>query len=518
MLVSQNFKNKILNTYNSGNYYNVEQDATYLLSKGFTDPWLCNLLAVSLAKQKKFSQAIKYFQILCDLFPNEFDNHFNLANLFRDAKNPKIAMKHYLHSHKIRPLCVKTIFEISKIFYQNEDFENSLMYAKKAKKIEPNSYKVIDLFGKIFFLKGDFEKSLSEYIKITNINEKKQDVELNIASNLYQLGFLEKSKKILSRLSSKKAQYNLGIINLKEKCFDVGWNRYEIGIELGERKLRVDKKYLGVLPKWEPNSKFNSILILGEQGLGDELMFSSLLKNLNTKKYKLGLLLDERLKNLFRLSNIKHEFIATLDEAIEKKYESYLPIGSLCKYFLKRESDFARATNFNFSNNISKRNKLKLLINNNKVTFGISWHTNNKQLGSSRNIKLKQFVPLFKNLDANFINLQYGDFKTEIDRVSKKINKSVFVEDNIDNKNNIEGLAEKILACDMVISIDNSTLHLSSLLKKDTVALIPEVSDWRWFDNSTNSLWYPKTYILRNTKSWDKEIIKLIEICKNKFF
>ena len=82
-----------------------------------------------------------------------------------------------------------------------------------------------------------------------------------------------------------------------------------------------------------------------------------------------------------------------------------------------------------------------------------------------------------------------------------------FVEDNTDNKNNIEGLAEKILACDMVISIDNSTLHLSSLLKKDTVALIPEVSDWRWFDNSTNSLWYPNTIILSNTMSWDKKLL-----------
>ena len=518
MLVSQNFKNKILNTYNSGNYYNVEQDATYLLSKGFTDPWLCNLLAVSLAKQKKFSQAIKYFEILCDLFPNEFDNYFNLANLFRDANKPKIAIKHYLHSHKIRPLCVKTILEISKIFYKNEEFENSLLYAKKAKKIEPNSYNVIDLFGKIFFLKGDFQKSLSEYKKIKNINEKRHDVELNIASNLYQLGFLPKSKKIFSRLSSKKAKYNLGIINLKEKCFDVGWDRYELGIELGERKLRVGKKLLRMLPKWEPNLNFNSILIVGEQGIGDELMFSSLLKNLKTKKYKLGLLLDERLKNLFCLSDLKHEFVTTFDEAIEKKYESYLPIGSLCKYFLKRESDFARATNFNFTNNKIKRKKLKL-INNNKVTIGISWYTNNKQFGPKRNIKLKQFAPLFANLDANFINLQYGDFKTEIERVSKKINKCLFVEDNTDNKNNIEGLAEKILACDMVISIDNSTLHLSSLLKKDTVALIPEVSDWRWFDdNSTNSLWYPNTIILSNTMSWDKEIIKLIEICKNKFF
>ena len=170
-------------------------------------------------------------------------------------------------------------------------------------------------------------------------------------------------------------------------------------------------------------------------------MFSSLLKNLNTKKYKLGLLLDERLKNLFRLSDLKHEFVTTFDEAIEKKYESYLPIGSLCQYFLKRESDFARATNFNLTNNKIKRKKLKL-INNNKVTIGISWYTNNKQFGPKRNIKLKQFAPLFTNLDANFINLQYGDFKTEIERVSKKINKCLFVEDKTDNKNNIEGLAE----------------------------------------------------------------------------
>ena len=178
---------------------------------------------------------------------------------------------------------------------------------------------------------------MSEYKKISNIDEKRQEVELNIASNLYQLGFLDKSKKILSRLSSEKAAYNLGIINLKEKCFDIGWDRYEIGIELGERKLRVENKILSILPKWTPNLNFNSILIVGEQGLGDELMFSSLLKNL--KKYKLGLLLDKRLKNLFRLSDIKHEFITSFDEAIEKKYESYLPIGSLCKYFLKKENN-----------------------------------------------------------------------------------------------------------------------------------------------------------------------------------
>ena len=189
--------------------------------------------------------------------------------------------------------------------------------------------------------------------------------------------------------------YNLGLVYLKEKNFAKGWEYYDIGINIKERYLRSKNKISSSLPLWSPDKKYKSILIVGEQGLGDEIMFSSLLKNLNTKKYKLGLLLDERLKNLFRLSDLKHEFVTTFDEAIEKKYESYLPIGSLCQYFLKRESDFARATNFNLTNNKIKRKKLKL-INNNKVTIGISWYTNNKQFGPKRNIKLKQFAPLFK--------------------------------------------------------------------------------------------------------------------------
>ena len=177
MLASQKFKDRILDSYKSGNYSIVEQDATYLISKGFTDPWLCNLLAVSLAKQKKFSQAIKYFEILCQLNPNDSDNFFNLGNLYRDAKNSDLAIKYYKIAYNINPNHLETITEISKIFYMKSDFDNSLKYALKAKRLCPNSYKVIDLFGQIYFLTGDFEKSLSEYIKITNINEKRHDVE-----------------------------------------------------------------------------------------------------------------------------------------------------------------------------------------------------------------------------------------------------------------------------------------------------------------------------------------------------
>ena len=513
MLVSQNFKNKILDIYNSGEYLTVEEDATYLLSKGFTDPWLCNLLAVSLAKQKKYSQAIKYFEILCDLNPENFNNYFNLGNLYRDAKKSDLAMKYYLISNKKNPKHLDTITEISKIFYRKKDFVNALKYAFKAKIANPKSLEVIDLFGHIYFLKGDFIQSLSEYEKLRKYKYKKDKIDTNIASNLIQLGRIEEAKEILEQNSLDKAKYNLGIIYLSQKNFSKGWENYNIGIDIAERYLRVDVNTLNDLPKWNPKKNFKSILIIGEQGLGDELMFSLLLKHINLKKTKLGLLLDKRLKNLFASSNLNHEYINNLNEALEKKYESYLPIGSLCKYFLKSESDFLKIQNLKFKINNKLVSELKSRLPH-KFNIGISWHTTNKQLGSVRNIKLKQFLPLFSGLNANFINLQYGDHKSEIEYASKKNKKNVFIEDDIDNKDDLDSLVAKISLCDLVLSIDNSTLHLAGILNKNTIAFIPEVSDWRWFEKNDKCLWYKNMILIRKSETWDQAIQDTLLYCK----
>ena len=514
MLVSQKFKNKILETYNSGKYLTVEQDATFLLKKGFTDPWLCNLLAVSLAKQKKYSQAIGYFEILCELNPENFNNYFNLGNLYRDAKKSNLAIKYYLISYKKNPKHLESITEISKIFYRNKDFNNSLKYAYKAKKAHPKSLEVIDLFGHIYFLKGDFIKSLFEYEKLRDFKYKKDKIDTNIASNLIQLGKTDQARRILEQNPLDKARYNLGLIHLSNKNFSKGWDNYNIGIKTGERYLRVSTDKLKDFSIWRPNKNFKSVLIIGEQGLGDELMFSLLLKHLDPKKTKIGLLLDKRLKNLFASSDLDHEFINSFDEALEKKYESYIPIGNLCKYFLESEINFMKIPKINFNINKKLITELKSKLTY-KFTIGISWHTDNKQFGSLRNIKLKKFSPLFSELNANFINLQYGDHETEIKQVSNKNKKNIFIEENIDNKNDLDSFAAKILLCDLVLSIDNSTVHLAGILNKNTIALIPEVGDWRWFGKNDKCLWYQNTVLIRNSMSWDVALKDVMTRCES---
>ena len=267
---------------------------------------------------------------------------------------------------------------------------------------------------------------------------------------------------------------------------------------------------------WHPEKNFNSVILLGEQGIGDEIMYASLINELIDKKIKVGLLMDRRLKGLLSRSLGKHEFIENQEEVIYKGYTSYMPIASLCKYFRNSKLDFEKY-NFNFESDKKILQKLNTIYSSQKPRIGISWHTESLSHGTQRNIKLSKFRQLFKNENINFINLQYGDHDEEIKRLSKKLKRNIFLNDCIDNKNDIDGLCAKIEACDIVISIDNSTLHLAGSLNKDTIGLIPKVSDWRWMSNRKITPWYKSIKLFRSDGNWEKVILKAQNYCIDKF-
>ena len=149
----------------------------------------------------------------------------------------------------------------------------------------------------------------------------------------------------------------------------------------------------------------------------------------------------------------------------------------------------------------------------NKIkTIGISWHTTNKQFGPERNIDLNLFSNILSNNKFKFLNLQYGNHNQEIRAIEDRLGKKIFEDKENQNFTNLDGLAEKILDCDLVISIDNSTAHLSGYLNKLTLLLLPKVSDWRWQQSISKTLWYNSVKIIRQDVKFDwSASIKQIE-------
>ncbi len=62
----------------------------------------------------------------------------------------------------------------------------------------------------------------------------------------------------------------------------------------------------------------------------------------------------------------------------------------------------------------------------------------------------------------------------------------------------IEGLAALIDACDIVVTVSNTTAHLAAALGKPTLVLLPwHTPLWYWHLSSMNSPWYPTAILLR---------------------
>ena len=98
-----------------------------------------------------------------------------------------------------------------------------------------------------------------------------------------------------------------------------------------------------------------------------------------------------------------------------------------------------------------------------------------------------------------FVNLQYGDCAEEIARLDEQTGPTVHDWDDADPFNDLDGLAAQIAALDLVISVDNTTVHLAGALGVPTWTLVNAVPDWRWMLEREDSPWYPSVRLFRQT-------------------
>jgi hypothetical protein len=134
---------------------------------------------------------------------------------------------------------------------------------------------------------------------------------------------------------------------------------------------------------------------------------------------------------------------------------------------------------------------------------GVSWQTTNPKNGAERSLNIKTLINSVQCEGVVFVNLQYqvnspdGQAHSDLAYLEEYERTGQWVNTEVDNLNDLDGFSALIQACDVVISIDNSTLHFSGALGKKTWALIPYSPDWRWLTGCSDSYWYPSMELFR---------------------
>lgn len=122
------------------------------------------------------------------------------------------------------------------------------------------------------------------------------------------------------------------------------------------------------------------------------------------------------------------------------------------------------------------------------IIIGITWHTNNPDRGHERSLSLKQFAPIAALPNVRLLNLQYGNTAQE----RADCGFDIIHDDSVDPWHDMQGHIDQIAACDVVITIDNTTAHAAGALGKPTWTLLPREPYWRcWHLDKPSTPWYP---------------------------
>ena len=453
----------------------IDLDQNYFLA--YLD--ICHLFNIC----EKYEAALKYAYQAIELRPNSPEAQFNLGITFKGYNSLDKALDSFNQAIKINPDYAESYLQIGMIHNSQGRLEDALCALNQTIKFKPNLVEA-------YVIKGTFLANQNKFSEAVNELEKA----LEIDSNSYEATYLK------------------SLIFLSLKKFHEAWELYESRFSSNQFKSIKTIYSIPRLSNFDIENK--SLLITAEQGIGDQILFGSLLNELPINN-KYTVTLDSRLINLFERSFKNINFISSQSSIDESSYDYQLPIGSLGKFFRRSIQDFEKQkTSYLFSDNFRSNKISHDLKRQGKFICGIAWKSSNSVIGVKKSIELESLLPILKLDNFIFVNLQYGECQSEINQIKSKYGVEIICLDEINNFYDIDGLASIISVCDVVITTSNVTPHISGSLGKVTFLMCPsrEAKIWYWHDDN-KSIWYPKLQIIN--KPMDKNWTNVIDTVSN---
>lgn len=341
------------------------------------------------------------------------------------------------------------------------------------------------------------------------------------------LGHFDEAFKLLDTIqehdpSNLGLRCFMGLLHLMNERYQQGWDgyRYRFLMESNDQRILP-------FPMWQGEPlEDRTILILAEQGLGDQIMFASCLPDL-LALHPQNVLLEANARvatTLARSFPQIHIISSSQKKGFDWFKQDYVPdcyvhIADLPRHFRSSIDDFPSITEYlkadtsrvsYWSEHLDRENSLP------KV--GISWRGGlQKTRQSIRSLELTQLLPLFSNSDVQFVNLQYGDISSELRDFS--VNHGVTILNYPKAIEDLDEFAALISALDLVITVCNTTVHYTGALGRECWVMTPFVPEWRYGINSPSMRWYPSTRMFRQHRSgdWDGVLERVATALHDRF-
>lgn len=282
--------------------------------------------------------------------------------------------------------------------------------------------------------------------------------------------------------SLEVAIHNRGLARLMLRDWG-GWEDYYHTLGVKHREARD----YGA-PEW--GGEKGTVLVYGEQGVGDEIMFASCLPDL-MKTNKVIFDCDARLEKLFRRSfncEVYGDRFKTESRAADQSFDYQCAIGQLPYFFRKKDEDYTGSPYL-----IPPKTEA---IKGKGRKIGIAWRGGLARTGEARrSLKIEDLEPIFTK-DDTFISLEYKDVDQET------LNKYELLSFPETKKGqDIDDLAGLIGGLDLVITCCTTVVYIAGALGVPCRVLVPRNPGYRYHLDG-HFPWFKSVKLFRQKTTW----------------
>ena len=418
---------------------------------------------------KHFDAALASYEMAIALQPDLAHAHSNRGNVLHALGRPDAALASYEHALSIAPDLTEAHSNRGNVLRERGEFAAALASYARALAIDPRFVPAHFNRGVALSQLGRPHDALASY-----------DAALAIAADFAE------------------ARFNRALILLLIGDFSRGWVEHEwrwknrLGSNINERRDFREPLWRG-----EELPAGTTILLYGEQGLGDTLQLCRYATCVAERGYRVVLEVPESLALLLA-------GLAGVSRVISRReklppFDYQCPLLSLPLAFQTDLDSIPAPPAYLHSDRRKQAEWRERLGPKIRPRIGLMWNGNPQQPNDrNRSFWLEDWAPYLPE-EFQYVGLQRelraADART-MDGSPRVLNVSASLTDFSDT-------AALCDCMDLVISVCTSVAHLSAALGKKTWILLPFAADWRWLLNRSDSPWYPTVTLYRQTTRGD---------------
>lgn len=459
---------------------------------------------LALSAANRHAEAIGRYEAALNEQPGDIRVLFALGNTASALGMPKPAESFFRQVLAQEPERLEALVNLANLLRAESQFGAAEALLKPALSRFPETPALWLTLGSVYREMGDVARAEDHYRRALALRPDYAPALGNLADVLADDGKLDKALALYAQVLEREpdnaqAKLNRAVLHLLNGNLKDGWRDYEARLALAHKAPRPDR----ALSRWNGESlKDTRLLIRAEQGLGDQLMFASLVPELAARAAREGstvvLECDARLGALFARSfptvEVKSSRIETREGIPTARYDWLenddgktvaIELGSLPEIL---RSDIARFPARHryltpHASDAEQWGKLFRQAGHGPWT-GFCWRS-----GLSGGARDMQYAPLamwaefLRTLPGTLVCTQYDARKDELSLLETMSGRKIFVPAGLDQKNEIDRTCAMLSALDTVVSAPTAVSWLAAGAGVPTAKVLYDTS-WTGFGQS----------------------------------